>query len=264
MVNHAMCLLINKNYYNFSSPNNEYIDREFEEIRILPNYLKLVKNILFTSDPDDYLLSYRCTQFLSILHNDKKFEELILERLDPRITYDLNKSIFSSRKDLYFPKVTLGDKEKCQLFGKQTINEENGKIKYNLEIEITGASQIIIRNNINQHFIGFDVTYDNQWTNENLPLFDTGYFLKIKQSPVGTKWKVEFLIKPKISLLEITKKLKEQMNDEIYYKLFGFNEKEPYKFLSFLWSRSKEIPSRLGSLVLTYLLRLEELRKNRV
>ena len=263
MINHAMCLLINKNYYDFSSPNNEYIDREFEEIKVLPNYLKSIKNALFTPHPDDHLLSYKCTQFLSILHNDKKFEKLILN-LDPRITYDLNKSIFSSRKDLYFPKVTQGDQQNCQLFGKQTIDEENGKMKYDLEIELTGASQIIIRNNINQQFISFNVTYQNQWTSENLPLFYTGYFSKIKQSPIGTKWKIEFLIKPKISLLKIVQKLKEQMNDEIYYKLFGFQEKEPYKFLSFLWNRSKEIPSRLGSLIVAYLLRLEELRKNRV
>src|SRR5262245_23183604 len=80
----------------------EIVDPDFSALK-LPSFLETVRAQLFGSDPDRYMLNYRCHQLLALTHATPLAEYLIA--LDSRITYDWRNTDLVSA-DLFQPKIT--------------------------------------------------------------------------------------------------------------------------------------------------------------
>jgi len=257
MINHALCLLINKNRNEIINDVNKlYIDKNYETITNLPTYIIKIRNILFGTEPDEDMLFYRARQYLQMIHADKELEKFITD-FDNRITYNLDNSEYTNNS-LFGMKIISGPTDYLFILGQQLPPDWQGKLKVSFSIVRNSNNEITIEDNnvpkvYNINFV------DNQ-SQPPAPLGNTGYYVSIhSNASVGTSWEVRGLLRPLAKINEIINRL-ENLDDSIFIKLFSDPHDSKFKNL---WYNSKISHYRLCGIILTLIYKMQDLINNK-
>lgn len=207
------------------------------------------------------MLNYRARQVLALLHASPLVE--FLTDLDPRISYGFDDQPFLSAAN-YAPQIipmTATESDRLSVTGTPEAPDVSGKMKFQFRVDILTPETV---RTDRQQPVPFTASIDDfaiasgGWSNR-IALSDSGYSFALNTTNVGATWAVEFLNRPQYDLGEIAASL-ENVGEPILLELFGTASDEPYKTFRNLWFDAKDLPFKLGGILLALIYRSDERR----
>lgn len=259
MFNHARTLLLNLD--GASSPGPDFLAEElippsYRQLR-LPTYLETVRSRLFGTTPDRAMLNYRGKQLLQLLHASPLVE--FVTALDSRITYDRPRDQALSF-ELFQPQVQQISGAAAQLFivGSPEIPDVTGQVKHSFTVDILGDTVRVTK-------LSPMLTYvDDLSLSANLspsyPLQGFGYQFRVDTTNPACAWNIDGYLQPRWDLGQLAANLT-SIGETVTVQLFGVTNVEPWATFRNLWFQHKELPYRLGGLLLATIYRIEEVRQ---
>jgi hypothetical protein len=249
IVNQARTLLLNRTGTGFiKRPGEEFIAPTFAKIENLPNYLSGVRTALFGSSSDWLIENYRTRQYMTILHSTE-LEEFVTA-LDPRITYDpFDNSMFQGVFG------TTVNKTGLKVIGSPPPPDDTGRSDLRWRITSVDGDSTLIKL-FTPDTPEVEVAYQ-----QTTPLFD-GLSVQFDADP-DKFWTVQIRRRPRRSLGAILQTL-EFSTAQYWNDLFGVGsargETEPWKTFRNLWLKNKQLPYRLGGILMAFIYAMEERR----
>jgi hypothetical protein len=264
MLNHARTLLLNRD--GDTAPGPEFFGEEavpatFKELE-LPTYLDEIRARLFGSAPDRSMLNYRLWQFMRLLHASEL--ESFVTDLDPRVTY-----VDSRRTDLaaptsYVPNVLQlsAGIAPFHIQGDPAPPDGVGQVYHQYRVTVLSSSTVRVTQQTNPTKSDvFDYVFTSGLSDAQ-PLGDSGYSFMLGTDEAGAEWRVEIHNRPTFDLGSIATMF-ESIGEPVLIELFGLAPREPFRTFQNLWEQNKEVPMRLGGLLLATIYRTDEvLKKN--
>lgn len=263
MFNHARTLLINlpgSSGFISNCPGEELIPSNYTAV-VLPQYLNSIRARIFGASPDRAMLNYRATQLLQLIATTEL--QTYVEQLDPRLTYDLNKSGLY-QESVFQPQVKKysGNFEDIlTITGAASNPDTSGQCAYNFQITITSNSGIKV--NIKR------LVFPLQETQEDLTLSNglspeyalpfSGYSFRLNTLNLNAAWTISGYLRPNLALPTLLNNLN-ALSDLSFIELFGASPKEPYLTFKNCWQYHPDFAYKLGGLILALLYRTEDLR----
>ena len=262
MINHARTLLMNVKGADFPGEFMPYPGEElipaFRPLE-LPGYLDQVRQYLFGSSPDRYMLNYRVGQLLEITHATP-LEEYLLA-LDPRITYGRwGYEVWAD--SIFTPKalrISGTQNDTLTVVGRPDAPDVHGKCYHLFEVDVLTPETVsvsllspTISNTV------FNLVLESGLSNQ-IPLNGTGYSFRLATDNPGQKWRVTIVNRPQFDVSRLVESLT-KMGEPTLNSLFGITQEEPYYTFKNLWTRKHELPLKLAALVCALVYRTEERR----
>lgn len=261
MINHARTLLL-----NVTAPTGEWttylgdevIDPTFHAINY-PTYIDTVRTYLFGSQPDRYMLNYRLMQYLNLLHASPL--ATYLRRLDSRITYELNRNTYVD-PHLFRPQVSRlagAEGDRLTVIGAPQAPDQTGRMYHSFTVDIlnTGSIQVSRSTGRFQNVV-FDLAV-NDGVSDQFLLHGAGYKFYVNTTNVGALWRVDAYNRPQWDLGQIAANLA-TIGEPTLVQLFGTENAEPWNTFRRLWYEHRELPLKLGGLLMALIYRSEEHR----
>lgn len=258
MINHIRTLLLNIDGSRASDtafPGEEFVPPDFKPVS-LPQPLITVRNVLFGVNPDRAMMNYRLRQYMTLIHSTE-LEEFTTE-FDKRVTYwpSSDETLFNVTVTPIAQQVNEPARE-FYFIGSVNDLFEPSKLLSRWKVEVTDASNVTIQT-LTEPTATTVAAYtltDGLSSTIQLP----GSPLKFRfQGGVGSIWFVQSVAKPTLSLAEVVVHL-ENCNEINSSTFFGDFSAEPYKTFYNLWNSHRELPYRLGGIILTLAYRTNEL-----
>ena len=193
------------------------------------------------------MLNYRCLQLLSLIHSTEL--RAFVTALDPRLTY-LNRSrlaVFDPTS--YLPTFTYGDTERFTLLGDADLPDLDGRMwhEYRLLVE-DGTTLLIDTLAPQQAQVAVTYTLTNGLT-APLDLPGSGYQFMLSNPLASQGWQLGYNARPQWDLGQILAGF-DSIGEPVLLGLFGASPTEPLLTFKNLFYGHKELPYRLGALVL--------------
>jgi len=249
--------LLNKSRggYAGETPGEEYVPAAFQPVTESAA-VKKVRQTIFGTAPDRYMLNYRLQQLMPVLHITE-LEEYVRE-LDPRITYWPSKEerLFRTAFEPAISKQGsfTGD---LAIVNSLTANEQGGQMRWWWEVEVTSGSTVKVTQ--------LSPPHKNETTNYTLTSGRSGVIPLVGSSlsftfsgPTGAAWYVDVLARPTRTVAQLLGDLKSGVTlaDEI--SLFGVEAVEPYLTFRNLWKNNEKYPYQLAGLLMATACRMNE------
>ena len=249
MVNHARTLLINHPRDRVEGMWGEYVDPDFTPRR-LTGELQAIWQVLFSRDPDRYLLNWRAHQYLALIHASD-FAPYLTER-DSRIAYDFRKPLDAD--SLPWVNVSSGDVDPAltlEIHG--TPRDERHRLSHDYTVTRLSEGQYRIRR---LHDGKLDqLSFDGS---NPIPLFDSGIgILPLGPDFDGASWSIHTLSTPRLNLAEVVSELRKF--GTAVERALGSSEQQPWSSFRMLWNNPRGEHLALVGLILAWLRRVEEL-----
>jgi hypothetical protein len=286
MINHARTLLLNifAQSANKQDAGYEYIPDSFRPLT-LPNTLRVIRGVLFGSRPDQRFLNLRVRELLSYVHQT----ELVsyVHALDPRVTYWPEET---STEFKYQPSVTVqqvyGTPCTLSFSGEFVVSNSGGKAlrEYDVILSLSTVNSLVLTVTDTKDSVpvfradGFvyDFTGDPPTATvyfKDLPVIElpeTQIRLRVNngQAPAIltddeklAKWHVKLAANPPAAITTLLPTL-ELLGEPVFLELFGVDSVEPYATFKNVWFDHPLPAYRIAGLVMAYIYRAEEVRKN--
>lgn len=267
MFNHARTLLVNLEGGSLDgdlSPGEDFFAEElipFEYAAIdYPSYIDRLRNILYGSSPDRAMLNYRTRQFLTMLHSTE-LEEYLLE-LDPRITYDIDTTADLVPASRFDPEVTsYGSIDgTLTITGEPMPPDPTGQLRHEFRVDVLSNETIQVTNLVPpQRQIIHDLSLSAGLSGE-IELHGAGYTFRVNTNSPGALWNVKVILRPQWSLGDLAVAAS-KVGEPTLLAIFGNYGIEPWKTFYNLWNDHRELPYKLGGLLLGLIYRSEEIRQ---
>ena len=263
MFNHARTLLINVDGPNNPGPDffcEELVPVEYRQLA-LSSSLDQLRAILFGADPDRAMLNYRARQFMSLLHSTE-LEEYVLD-LDPRITYDTPGDHDPALVSTFEPQVRqiAGDAEySLYTQGTPAPPDQAGIMQLQYDVDVLQTDTIEVKR---QTPPPSSLIYDHSLSSGLSPAYilqGSGYSFKVNTDSPGARWLVDILLRPQWDLGQIAALIAMQ-GEPFILDLFSPWTEEPWKTFYNLWLGNKEMPYRLGGVLLALIYKTEQVRR---
>lgn len=264
MINHARTLLLNVDGSpsGFTSElGEEFIPPAFRAIT-LPGYLQQIRDILFGTSPDKFMLNYRARQYLGLLHATE-LQEFVGE-FDNRITYDV-----LPEDDLFFVAfVTSIQKLEMTTSDLFLIDEvgpvdRGGRTKHTWRITVLTSSTVQVQRQtppIQSPIQNYTLT---EGLSSLIQLVGSGLQARFSVG-IGSDWLVQARSRPTQDLGIILANL-DTVSGSVADQLFAAGTPkgilEPFKTFRNLWKDHLELPYRLGALLLAWVSQANEIWK---
>lgn len=262
MLNHARNLLLNVapgTTQNCPYPGDELIDPGYKPF-VPSTAIQAVRSILFGAAPDRVMLNYRTRQVLALLHAGPLVE--FVTDLDPRTSYGFDDEPFFDAS-LYAPTVTpltALPEDKLLITGSPQPPDISGQMAYQYRVDILTAETLRLERQKPTPYASdiheFEIA--SGWSNR-IPLGNSGLNLATNTDSPGATWLVEFLVRPQYDLGEIAVSL-QSVGEPALVELFGTAKVEPYLTFKNLWFDAKDLPFKLGGILLALIYRSNERR----
>ena len=257
MLNHARTLLLNRDAtasLGATFPGEELVPAGFRELS-LPAYLRNIRTKLFGSTPDRFMLNYRLRQFMTLLHATPLAQ--YVTALDSRLSYLdagddlLQQSFRPAAKTPTTDIAIIGDGEPPDM---------TGLCHYCFGLEVAPGG-----------FLAYQIAPPTAWTASGqldrselaeaagVLLARTGYSVLLL-SKTEASYRIDGFLRPQWSLGEIAAAVQSSSEPDML-QLFGTTADEPWQTFRNLWYHHRELPYRLGGLLLAIIYRTEELRR---
>lgn len=258
MFNHARTLLLNLENGNspgFDFPAEELIPATFHSLE-LPTYITTVRQRLFGAQADRAMLNYRGMQLMTLLHSTPLVEFVL--RLDPRITYTKDTNTELLDPAVFQPKVTqlTGTPANLYVTGTAVPPDASGQMEQQFGVDVLGATIKVnsfrapVRSQISDLSLtsGISAEFD-------LP--GSGYKFRVDTVNPGCSWRISSFIRPQWDLGQLAASLT-SLSEPTTLQLFGVTGDEPWLTFRNLWFTHKELPYRLGGLLLALIYRTDK------
>ncbi len=257
MINHTRTLLMNIDGH-LPVPDwakgEELVDPGYRAVNV-PTFVDEVRSRLFGSDPDRAMLNYRLAQYMPMLHAT----ELVsyVTRMDRRITYVNTVRTDLTASDFFTPVVepiVVGTTQ-ITVIGQPPVPDITGKMRHEYVVELLDASTA----NVVERAPHYNVTQFTL-TGESLPLGKSGYFVTLAGTHTpGTSYRVSFNARPTWELGDIVETFNE-IGEPTLLGLFGLGRVAPYETYRNLFYTRRELPYRLGAVLMAVAQRTDEAR----
>jgi hypothetical protein len=265
MINHARTLLMNVDGASFFQP---YVGEEILPAtyvaKDLTGYLGTIRNILFGSDPDRHMRNYRCRQYMSMLHSTDLVE--FVTDLDPRISYDFDDNPFFN-DNLYAitssqTGTSVSNVEVSIVRNDDTPPDPQGILKRSWRLVHDGSTGLDIHYKLNTGIVVESPTISVE-SGITSPISLPGSLTQIRLTANGSPvtWSISKLQRPSYDLGQIEMSLR-SVGTETLSNLFGVGTSkattEPFKTFKALWEGHRELPYKLGGLLLAVIYQTDE------
>ena len=260
MINHVRTLLLNVDgsvQLGQAYPGEEYVPPDFRTV-LLPDALVSVRRVLFGDNPDRVMLNYRLRQLLSLVHAGPLDEHT--RSKDARITYWPVRSpdLFIDSFQSVSVSQTAGDRKNFYLLGNPQMLVTN-RLLFQWRVLVLDNTQVIV-NQLSLPMLTNEYTYTlTDSISSIIPLSPSQLSFRFQEG-AGSTWFIEAIARPLYSLAEVIEGLDVIVQGAVREYLFGANPAEPYATFRNMWLNSKQLPERLGGLVLALAYRTDELR----
>lgn len=259
MFNHARTLLVNLggNVAARDYLGEELIPASFKPV-VLPAYLQRIRQVLFGSDPDRYMLNYRSRQLLQLLHSSELAEYVLA--LDPRITYTPRSTGWDWDPAVFTPVVTTVTGGPLTIpLTQPAAPDQSGRLYYEFTVTNVSDDHLVVTQRTpppQQRSTTLEFT---NGSSQLVPLAATGYSCRVDSGNPGS-WRVNLYLRPQFDLGQLAADL-HSVGDPALTALFGTAKYQPYYTFHNCWRDNAELPYRLGGLVLALIYRTEEFRR---
>jgi hypothetical protein len=261
MLNHARTLLLNRSgdiAQNNAFFGEEAVPAEFKELN-LPTFLDDIRRHLFGSDPDRAMLNYRIWQFMQLIHATE-LEQFVLD-LDSRVTYVDSRRTDMFEPETFTPAITPigGTPEELFIQGGPAVPDTRGRAQHQYRIRVLSGTTVEVKQQtppVGQEIFTYTLV---DGVSDVHPLGDSGYSFMLSTGNSGSEWRVDIINRPQFDLGQIAAAL-DSIGEPALLQLFGTSPQEPFLTFRNLWFTNKELPFRLGGLVLALVYRTEEVR----
>jgi len=261
MFNHFRTLLLN--LPGEQSPVDDLFAEELIPADYVPvdtaGYLDTVRKALFGNAPDRSMLNYRVRQYLSLIHATELSQ--FVTAFDHRITYDVTSNdLVGYEFGLTSRQIDGGPTSRMFFFGSQKIPDITGKIAYRFDVRFLSSSSLqVTRQYPNPASSIFDAGDPGEQLTPQIPLEDTGFSFSADKNNLDARFVVSGTLRPQWDM-SIPETLLRSIGETVTVQLFGAGSVEPYSSLRNLWQYHKDMPYRLGAVVVALVYRMEERR----
>lgn len=258
MVNEVRTLLLNVSgtpAFAATYPGEEFVPDDFVAIN-LPLPLRTVHQALFGYNPDRAMYNYRLRQYMTLLHSGKLAS--FVTDVDPRITY------WPARDTSFFLPANFGtqitkigatDKDLYPQGGQPAVAFD--KLLLEWYVTVIDGSTVHV-----QQLRGGTTDTDLAYTISSgvssiltLPGTSLGFFF---EAGVGSAWLYRYLARPAFTITHILEDLDRHVVGSTFEYLFGGGE--PYLTFKNIWQQRKDLPYRMGAILLAQAYKTRELR----
>jgi len=217
--------------------------------KVLPQYLQIIRGLLFGQTPDRAMINYRLFQFMALLHSSELEEFMYVQ--DKRVTY-LSANDRPMFDPANFQPIVTGSRgfDDVTIFGSPTAPDNNGRTLRQFKVYSTFTT-VVWRE------IGTNVFVPVDRESDDHALSDTGFRFQVGRTFTQVS-DVTIRIRPQLQLGQICLLL-EDLGEPIYRQLFGLRPAEPYLTFKNLWESEETLPLRLGAVLLAMAYRTDEL-----
>lgn len=254
MFNHARTLLLNKaaSTVNMTLPGSELVPKEFKPIRF-SNSVRVVREALFGTTPDEVMLNYRIGQLLNVVSTTELNE--FIRMFDPRITYSNDMALSLFPQDNFTPVVAYKTGSgNLQIFGDPVSPDVTGKCIYRYMIEVGNNGITATAAGVSDRV---NLVDRNPSTSIALP--GTDYVANLSNVDTGDLFVIEGNLRPTWDMGQLVLIL-ESMGEEHIVGLFTLRNDELHVTLRKMWEDSQQTVYRLSAAVMALVFRTEELR----
>lgn len=260
MINHARTLLMNvlaDSTALLTLPGEEIIPPEFRPRGRA--HTAAAREVLFGTNPDRYLLNYRCRQYLSLLHATEL--DHYLTALDARVTYDFADQPFYD-EDLFRPIAVqiAGTATDLYLQGAAGPPDGSGRMRrvWQLSVVSGETARVRLETPLSQEIVAYTVS--NQLSS---PVGLPGSQLIARFRPqVGAAWRIEVLSRPQRDLSQIeaaTHDLPAEVLELLFRDPLDTADVEPWQTFRALWEAHPVMAYRLGGFLLALIYQLDRI-----
>lgn len=260
MINHLRTLLLNIDggaTVTAGYPGEEFVEPTYRPVT-LPSTLALVRQVLFGLVPDRAMLNYRLRQLMAFIHATELAEYALAP--DPRVTYwpARDSTLFDDLVAQFSVRQTAGVAfQTAYIVGGPLLGVS--RLYYSWRVTITDGTSGTI-DTLTSPTATTSFTYvDEGGASNPIPLPGTNLRL-IFSTGTPAQYVVNVLVSPAHDLFTLAESVDGIMTSEVRQALFGASPVEPYLTFSNLWDKQRQLPYRLGGLVLALAYRMEALR----
>lgn len=243
----------------FTWPGEQAMPAGFLEVE-LPNELDTIRARLFGADPDRAMLNYRVWQYMRLLHSTPELEGFVLD-LDPRITYLQTFKTDLFEPDTFKPVVTQIAGIAAELFiaGSGASPDASGRMYHQYRVDVLSASTVGIEQQTKPlDFTIHDTVYTDGLSNR-VTLGGSGYDIMLSTDEPSAEYRVSVFNRPSWELGDIAVAV-ESVGEPVLLELFGVAPTEPFLTFKNLWTSHRELPFKLGGLLLALIYRTNLIR----
>ena len=262
MINHGRTLLLNRPGRNRPPPTyflEEYVPVEFAKL-ILPGGLSIVQAKLIPIGSDDAFANLLMHAYMQLLHSTDLAQDLLA--LDPRFTYDLDRSAVGVPPDTSYRALTASTQLLPLVFsGTVTASRKVPQLYTNWGLYVTDTWQVTAMRLRDRATKVTTVTITDGATSPiDLP-GQSDYKVCITQAagglPLDGQWSIQTFVVPHVDCSEILADV-DRMGSEAQVALFP--NTEPYLTYRKMWTDHVYPAYRLGGVLMAFIRRAEEVR----
>jgi len=262
MINHGRTLLLNRD--GATRPPltfflEEYVPADFGAVA-LPGGLALVHGRLMPPGADDAFANLMMRLYMQLLHSNELADDLLA--LDPRITYDLKRTVVATRSQTAFCPLTASARPyELDFVGGVEASLQAPQLRTEWILTAVGADRVKAVRVSTGETAYTDVTItDGETSPIDLP-GQRNYKARVGglpgALPVGAEWSAQTFVIPHIDASGVLTRL-DTMGNEALIDLFP--NREPYITYKKLWTDHVYAEYRLGGVLLAFVYRAEEER----
>lgn len=263
MINHGRTLLLNKKATGeidvSTTAGSHAIDPDFKPIKLTASLTKIY-GILFGTAPDDLMLNYRSSEYLSILYAADL--DFWLRALDARITYDPTERDERLFYDAFLPtyeQTTNGEQKRLFFFDQHSADEIRGRLQGAWTVSIDGDAGISIRSATDSSAADVAEAMSLDLGLSQL-LYLPGSSLGIRlENCRDTAWSVRAAARPRRTLVDVFNQLDLLLRSEGAGVIFS-GSVEPFTTAQNLWVSHLSMVHKLAGILLAYIYTLENIR----
>lgn len=246
MINHARTLLLNVRSADAAvSDVAPYISPLFKPVAI-PSEWESVRKILFGSNPDYDMLSYRASQLLPFIHTPTFLP--YVTALDSRITYRMPPTDVQIFPMVDVTPVSTDDGAILTVLDTQTPPDDSGRMRWVFSVTVPGGNTIEVADLKTQSVQTIAASLTDSLS-PAYPLGNSGHTFKINTLAATQRWLVTTK-RPPVRDPGVLLSLVNRNQGAIIDALGDLAEQEPYRSFVNYWTKQTDMPEMFGAVLM--------------